>query len=41
MNRVQPGYVQLVLHNDKNTPQDFVIDLLRSVFSLPLNDAFE
>jgi ATP-dependent Clp protease adapter protein ClpS len=41
MDRVQPGYVQLVLHNDRNTPQDFVIDLLRSVFSLPLSDAFE
>jgi ATP-dependent Clp protease adapter protein ClpS len=41
MDRVQPGYVQLVLHNDENTPQGFVIDLLRSVFSLSLSDAFE
>ena len=41
MDRVQPGYVQLVLHDDKNTPQDFVIGLLRSVFSLSPTDAFE
>ena len=41
MDRVQPGYVQLILHNDKNTPQDFVIGLLRSVFSLSPADAFE
>src|SRR4051794_25747441 len=41
MDRVQPGYVQLVLHNDENTPQDFVIGLLRSVFSLSPTDAVE
>ena len=41
MDRVQPGYVQLVLHDDENTPQDFVIGLLRSVFSLSPTDAFE
>ena len=39
MDRVQPGYVQLVLHDDENAPQDFVIGLLRSVFSLSPNDA--
>jgi len=41
MDRVQPGYVQLILHDDKNTPQNFVTGLLRSVFSLPSADAFE
>ena len=41
MDRVQPGYVQLVLHDDENTPQDFVIGLLRSVFSLSPTDAVE
>ena len=41
MDRVQPGYVQLVLHDDENTPQNFVIGLLRSVFSLSPTDAFE
>ena len=41
MDRVQPGYVQLVLHDDENTPQDFVIGLLRSVFSQSPTDAFE
>ena len=41
MDRVQPGYVQLVLHDDENTPQDFVIGLLRSVFSQSLTDASE
>ena len=41
MDRVQPGYVQLVLHNDENTPQDFVIGLLRSVFSQSPTDASE
>lgn len=41
MDRVQAGYVQLVLHDDEDTPQDFVIGLLRSVFSLAPNDAVE
>lgn len=41
MDRVQPGYVQLFLHNDEGTPQDFVIGLLRSVFSLSASGAFE
>ena len=41
MDRVQPGYVQLILHDDKNTPQSFVIGLLRSVFSQSPADAFE
>ena len=41
MDRVQPGYVQLVLHDDENTPQDFVIGLLRSVFSQSPIDASE
>ena len=41
MDRVQAGYVQLVLHDDESTPQDFVIGLLRSVFSLSPTDAFE
>src|SRR5829696_4000356 len=41
MDRVQPGYVQLVLHDDEHTPRDFVIGLLRSVFSLSPTDAVE
>ena len=41
MDRVQPGYVQLILHDDKNTPKNFVTGLLRSVFSLSPSDAFE
>ena len=41
MDRVQPGYVQLILHDDKNTPQNFVIGLLSSVFSQSPADAFE
>ena len=41
MDRVQPGYVQLVLHDDEDTPQDFVVSLLRSVFSQSPSDAVE
>jgi ATP-dependent Clp protease adapter protein ClpS len=41
MDRVQAGYVQLVLHDDEHTPQDFVTGLLRSVFSQSQNDALE
>ena len=41
MVRVQSGYVQLVLHDDEDTPQDFVIGLLRSVFSQSPTDALE
>jgi len=41
MDRVQAGYVQLVLHDDEHTPQDFVIGLLRSVFSQSTTDALE
>ena len=41
MDRVQPGYVQLILHDDKNTPKNFVTGLLRSVFSLSPADALE
>ena len=41
MNRIQTGHTRLVIHNDKDTPQDFVIGLLRSVFSQSLGDAIE
>src|SRR3954468_24992983 len=41
MDSVQPGYVQIILHDDKNTPRSFVIGLLRSVFSISQPDAFE
>ena len=41
MDRLQAGYVQLVLHDDEHTPQDFVIGLLRSVFSQSTTDALE
>lgn len=41
MNSIQAGYVRLVVHDDKDTPQDFVISLLRSVFSQSVSDAIE
>jgi ATP-dependent Clp protease adapter protein ClpS len=41
MNGVEAGYVRLVIHDDKDTPQDFVIGLLRSVFSQSVSDAIE
>ena len=41
MNDVQAGYVRLSIHDDKSTPQDFLIGLLRSVFSQSLGDALE
>lgn len=41
MNGVEAGYVRLVIHDDKETPEEFVIGLLRSVFSQPLSDAIE
>jgi ATP-dependent Clp protease adapter protein ClpS len=33
--QAETDYLQLVIHHDKQTPKDFVFDLLRSVFSLP------
>ncbi|MCA6115446.1 ATP-dependent Clp protease adaptor ClpS [Bradyrhizobium sp. WSM 1738] len=41
MNSIQIGYARLVIHDDKDTPQDFVISLLRTVFSQSLSDAIE
>jgi ATP-dependent Clp protease adapter protein ClpS len=41
MNGVEAGYVRLVIHDDEDTPQDFVIGLLRSVFSRSVSDAIE
>ena len=41
MNSTQTGYARLVVHDDKDTPQDFVISLLRSVFSQSASDAIE
>jgi ATP-dependent Clp protease adapter protein ClpS len=41
MNGVQAGYVRLVLHDDEHTPEDFVVGLLRSVFSQSVSDAIE
>ena len=41
MNAVEAGYVRLVIHNNKDTPQDFVVGLLRSVFSQSVSDAIE
>lgn len=31
----EAAYLQLVLHDDEETPRNFVVDLVRSVFSLP------
>ena len=41
MSGIQAGYVRLFIHDDKDTPQDFVIGLLRSVFSHSVSDAIE
>ena len=41
MNSPQTGYARLVIHDDKDTPQDFVISLLSSVFSQSASDAIE
>ncbi|MCL2309587.1 MAG: ATP-dependent Clp protease adapter ClpS [Proteobacteria bacterium] len=35
----EPSLYQVVLLNDDFTPQDFVVDLLRQVFSMPLPQA--
>jgi ATP-dependent Clp protease adapter protein ClpS len=35
------GYVRLVIHDEEDTPQEFVIRLLRSVFSMSMSDAVE
>ena len=35
----EADYLQLVLHNDDKTPRDFVVGLVRSVFSQPRADA--
>src|SRR6266700_6642211 len=32
-------YLQLVFHNDQETPEAFVVELLRSVFNKPITDA--
>jgi ATP-dependent Clp protease adapter protein ClpS len=37
--QAEAEYLQLVLHNDDQTPQDFVVGLVRSVFSQPAGDA--
>jgi hypothetical protein len=33
--QAEAAYLQLVFHDDDETPYDFMIDLARSVFSLP------
>jgi ATP-dependent Clp protease adapter protein ClpS len=35
----EADYLQLVLHNDDDTPLDFIVTLIRSVFSRPLTEA--
>jgi ATP-dependent Clp protease adapter protein ClpS len=35
----ETDYLQLVLHNDDDTPPDFVVTLVRSVFSRRLTEA--
>src|SRR5258708_3337986 len=35
----EADYLQLVLYNDEQTPQDFVVGLVRSVFGQPATDA--
>jgi ATP-dependent Clp protease adapter protein ClpS len=41
MTALQDGYVRLVIHDEDDTPQEFVVRLLRSVFSLSASDAVE
>jgi ATP-dependent Clp protease adapter protein ClpS len=36
---VETEYLQLVLHNDNETPEDFVLELVRSVFDKPATEA--
>ena len=33
--QAEAAYLQLVFHDDEETPYDFMVDLARSVFSLP------
>ena len=33
--QAEAAYLQLVLHDDEETPKNFMVDLVRSVFSLP------
>jgi ATP-dependent Clp protease adapter protein ClpS len=33
--QAKAAYLQLVLHDDEETPENFMVDLVRSVFSLP------
>ena len=35
---VEAGHLQIVLHDDDQTPQDFVVELLHSVFKKPATD---
>ena len=30
--QAEPGLLQIIFHNDNETPQEFVVDLLHSVF---------
>jgi len=37
--RAEAGYLQLILHNDDETPLEFVVQLLHSVFNKPVAEA--
>ena len=41
MNGVEAGYTRLVIHDDPDTPRDFVTGLLRAVFGQSASDAIE
>lgn len=41
MTALQDGYVRLFIHDEEDTPQEFVVRLLRSVFSRSASDAIE
>jgi len=41
MNGVEAGYTRLIIHDDEDTPRDFVTGLLRAVFSQSASDAIE
>jgi len=39
--QAEAGHLQVVFHNDDETPVEFVIELLHSVFKKPIADAFK
>jgi ATP-dependent Clp protease adapter protein ClpS len=38
--QAKAGHLQVILHNDEETPEAFIIELLHTVFKTPIADAF-